>query len=182
MPNWCDNTIEIHGDRDKIKALWDAIQQHEEQGLLQALRPEPDYDAVKVEPAYPSNDGKPDPMPAWWNWRVAHWGTKWEVETDSLSYDEGKDGNATIHGFFESAWSPPLEALQFYAEENPDVLIRIMYFEAGMGFIGEWNSEGVDYYCNDVTEHLKIKLEDDPTLYELMDEFNVWQHYEWEEE
>lgn len=178
MPNWCDNTVTITGDKDKVKAIWNSIDSGT--GFLNALRPEPDYDAVEVEPAYPSNDGKPDPMPAWWNWRVVNWGTKWEVDTTGQFTFEIDNANedATLTGYFESAWSPPIEALQYYADQNPDVYVEIKYYEPLMCFIGKWDSDIAEEHYNDVTKHLKIKQKDNPSLYELMDEFNVWANYE----
>ena len=42
MPNWCNNSIEIVGPREKIRALWDqARKEGEEGGLLQAMHPMP---------------------------------------------------------------------------------------------------------------------------------------------
>lgn len=182
MPNWCDNTLTITGDRDKILKLWEAL--NNGAGFLATLRPEPDYEKVEVDPAFPSDEGKPDPMPAWWNWRVQNWGTKWEVDTEGQVHfecdDDGNDNRLFV--YFESAWSPPLEALQYYAEKNPDTHVDIKYYEAGMGFIGQWNSDGVDDYYDDVSKHLKIKPEDNPSLYELMDEFNVWADYDEDED
>ena len=183
MPNWCENTVTIAGDKDKVKILWDAI--NAGAGFLATLRPEPDYDAVKVEPAFPSKDGTPDPMPAWWNWRVNHWGTKWDVDndTDQFTFEiDNANEDATLTGNFESAWSPPIEALQYYADQNPDVFVEIKYYEPLMCFIGKWDSDGAEEHYNDVTEYLKIKPEDNPSLYELMDEFNVWANYDEENE
>lgn len=136
MPNWCNNSIEIVGPRDKIQALWDQAQKDEEQGggLLQGLRPMPKFET----------DGD-DTMPNWWNWRVENWGTKWEISNEGLEFEADQDGNydnggkgpyARITGWFDSAWSPPVNACMAYGEENPDVKITLDYNEPGMVFVG----------------------------------------------
>ena len=63
MPNWCNNSVQISGPRDKIQALWLAAQKPEDQGggLLQAMHPMPEF---KTE--------SDDVMPNWWNWRVSN--------------------------------------------------------------------------------------------------------------
>ena len=150
MPNWCSNSIEIVGPRDKIRALWEAAQQDEQAGggLLQAMHPMPKFET----------DGD-DTMPNWWNWRVENWGTKWEISTEGLEYEQDEDGNfenetgqpyARITGWFDSAWAPPTGACQAYGEANPDVRITLDYHEPGMCFVGrflvEEGSADDEYY------------------------------------
>lgn len=151
MPNWCNNSIEIVGPRDKIRALWEQARKDEEQGggLLRGMRPEPNYDEVEVLPTFPGIVGNNDPVKkesAWWDWRVQNWGTKWEVGCEGLEYEQDEDGNydnggkgpyARITGWFDSAWSPPVDACAFYAEQNPDVRITLDYNEPGMAFVGQ---------------------------------------------
>ena len=130
IPNWCSNTIDIVGPREKIRALWDAAQRTEESrgGLLQAMRPAPRLAEDE-----------------WYGWNIENWGTKWDVDTQGLEFEEDEDGNydngglgphARISGWFDSAWSPPVEACQAYGEANPDVTIILRYYEPGMCFVG----------------------------------------------
>jgi hypothetical protein len=44
---------------------------------------------------------------SWYDWSIAKWGTKWNVDCDS-DWSVG-DGNAAL--FYESAWSPPQAAI-----------------------------------------------------------------------
>lgn len=147
MPNWCSNSIEIVGPRDKIRELWAQATKDEGEGggLLRGLRPEPNYEEVDVEPAFPSIKGNNDPVDksqSWWDWRVTNWGTKWEISVEGLEFEEDKDGSvdgelyARITGWFDSAWSPPCNAFEFYANQNPDVRLTLDYYESGMGFVG----------------------------------------------
>lgn len=186
MPNWCNNGIMIIGPADQIRALWDQIQvvenpgaENERGGLLQTLCPEPDYSAITVDPAHPEVGGT---MPDWWNWRVAHWGTKWEVETNDLRFEDLAAGNAQIVGGFESAWSPPLEAFAAYSEANPDIEMELKYFEPGMGFVGVWDSFGGDAYWDQIGTLLDTTEEEDAVLFELLEYFDVASWYDSDEE
>ena len=116
MPNWCSNDITISGPESKIKALWESAQK---KGFLQSLNDIGEWD---------------------WHRAVDEWGTKWEVEIEHLEHKPGE-----ITGMFESAWSPPTQALVEWFEENPDCHINLKYFEPGMCFVGEWN-DGCDEY------------------------------------
>jgi len=139
MPNWCYNAIEITGSKDKVKAIWDRASGDNEGGLLDALVPMPSE-------LVPTLDGKAleepiDGYTHWYDWRLMRWGVKWDVEPDGLIYAEDGD-TATISGYLESAWSPPLEAFMAYSEANPDVHLEVLYHEEGMDFAGLWRSNG----------------------------------------
>jgi hypothetical protein len=165
MPNWNSNDITINGPKEKIRALW-AAAQAEGSGLLNAMKPMP---KELLE-----GDG-------WYDWAVANWGTKWDVNMEGLQLIEGVDG-CSIVGYADSAWSPPIEAFQAYAAANDDVYMEIKYFEPGIGFVGVWDSEGGDAYWDNVGDLLETTAEEDPVLYDLLDHFAVWGWYEEEEE
>ena len=170
MPNWCNNLIEIKGPADKIRALWARAQKGHEYvnaatgetevtlGLLEAMTPigEWDYDTA-----------------------IRHWGTKWDIEVIGLTIEEIDHEQARIYGSAESAWSPPIEAFQAYAKENKDVYLAIRYFEPGLSFIGTWNLLGRDDYWENVDGLIAQSAEnEDSTLMDLFEDFNVWDWYE----
>lgn len=165
MPNWCSNNITIQGPVDKIRALWDAAQPAEGKDglLLEAMAPigEWDYDTA-----------------------VNTWGTKWDISLEGLQFELLPDGRAMIHGWFESAWSPPTGAYEQFCENNDDVYICASYFEPGMGFIGIWDNEVIGDVCyDDVPALIESKAADeDIQLAELFDEFGVESWYDFEEE
>ena len=172
MPNWNSNAINITGPAHKIRALWESAQTADngEFGLLQALAPMP------ADLADTDADGV---MPNWYNWRLANWGTKWDIDSDGLEFLEHDNGHASITGWANSAWSPPIEAFRTYADANDDVYLELKYFEPGMSFIGLWDSDGGDDYWEDVGSKsiLNTTKEEDPVLYELLEEFDVWSRY-----
>ena len=167
MPNWNSNDITINGPKEKIRALW-AAAQAEGSGLLNAMKPMP---KELLE-----GDG-------WYDWAVTNWGTKWDVSSEGLQLILNEDGTATITGYADSAWSPPLEAFQAYANANEDVYLEIKYFEPGMSFIGVWDSEGGDAYWEDVGRLVQESAEEmDDVLAELFEHFNAWDWYDFEDE
>ena len=128
MPNWCENRVYIEASPAEIEAILTAVQSEGDKGLLSYLRPEPEYG--------PEIEGE---MPNWWNWRVANWGTKWEVSAEVFSHSVA-DGWMNIA--FDSAWSPPLEALYHWEESGEGRSFNIRFIEWGMAFCGEADSSG----------------------------------------
>jgi hypothetical protein len=144
MPNWCNNTITIRGDANKLKSIWDEAQK--QQGLLAAMVPQP-------EDMFHGNLGEAERaecvekgIPNWYDWNVSNWGTKWDVGLEGLEYTVLADGSAEISGWFDSAWSPPIDALNTFSEANEDLSVECFYLETGMCFVGCWDSDGGDDY------------------------------------
>jgi len=112
MPNWCANHIEIVGPEDKINKLYMDAQD----GFLETLAPLGEYE---------------------YNNAINNWGTKWEVDIDNLAVDLSlNNGKAVLSGYFESAWSPPIQAIQTFEYNNPDCDVELYYYEPAMDFCG----------------------------------------------
>ena len=160
MPNWCNCAITIQGPVDKIRALWDAANASKDSFLLEAMVPigEWDYDAA-----------------------VTAWGTKWDLNGEGLEFVDNGDGTAAIQGRADSAWSPPVEAFATYCGNNDDVTAQIDYFEPGVSFIGSWTANDGEQTWEDVGQLAKNGT-DDPVLDQLMEDFDVWSCYEFDEE
>jgi WhiB family redox-sensing transcriptional regulator len=89
MPNYCTNHVHIHGKRENIAVLWDAITDVNEVPNLMAVRPRPD-----------------DIGDDWYGWCIQNWGTKWPMEANTADKD---DDRIYLQG--DTAWSPPLALL-----------------------------------------------------------------------
>ena len=136
MPNWCNNSITIKGSTETIKQLWeDANQEGEDGGLLNAMVPMP----KELEGTTAPSDG-----PNWYDWCVSNWGTKWDVSLEGLEFTDNGDGTAEIDGYFDSAWSPPIDAYSTFCDDMDGVYLEAYYEEGGMCFVGYWDSEGAD--------------------------------------
>jgi hypothetical protein len=111
------------------------------------------------------------------------WGTKWDVDTEGLEFTDNGDGTAEISGYFDSAWSPPIEAYQQFCEDMDGVFLEAYYEEGGMCFVGYWSSEGGDDYY-EYSEFTSDNIRDNIPAY-LVDEYALDERlaeYEAEEE
>lgn len=157
MPNWCDNTLTITGDTTTLVELKSIIDS-DDTGLLEAIKPIGDW-------VYQT--------------AVDAWGCKWDVSSEGLEYTDNGDGTSTITGWFQSAWSPPIDAFQTLADDWDSCYIELKYFEPGMDFIGVWDSEGGDAYFDGVADmiHDGTFAEDD-VLKELIEDFGCEEWYD----
>lgn len=152
MPNWCENSLYIEAPEEDIAAVKAAIamQDHDDQGLLSHLRPEPEY---------PDTDDS-GVLPEWYSWRVDNWGTKWEVHAEITGETE-----TSLYLYFDSAWSPPIEALRHWMEQSEDRIVDLRYIEWGMMFCGIFNNDEDSSYsipttAADVTESIPAELDE----------------------
>jgi hypothetical protein len=151
MPNWCNNNIEITGPKHKLDKLLVGAKAGQ---LLNTLYPMP----KELEDTENSNDTeKMSKQPVvdghnnWYDWRVAKWSTKWDVDLyDDMIKVEGDGDNARLSIGFDSAWSPPIGACEEYLEHNKDCSIRLIYYEPGCDFMGIW--EDFDDRCYSCSE------------------------------
>ena len=151
MPNWCNNNIEIIGPKKKVDALIEGAKKGE---FINTLYPMPkeledtqstsDQEVMKKQPVVDGHNN-------WYDWRVANWSTKWDVDVYDGSIQEqeelfGKDdGDKKVAFGFDSAWSPPIGACEQYLIDNNDMSIRLTYYEPGCDFMGIW--EDFDDRC-----------------------------------
>jgi hypothetical protein len=130
MPNWCSNNFRIVGSTESLKPLWEQIDR--ENKFLEVIKPIGEWDYGNA---------------------VEAWGTKWDVNTDGMEFTDNGDGTAEISGFFDSAWSPPVDAFQTLSQDLDSCYLELCYFEPGMCFVGYWDSEGADdHYTIDPEE------------------------------
>jgi hypothetical protein len=185
MPNWCNNTITIQGPTETLKPLWDEAQRT---GLLNAIKPMPE---ALEDTTSPTPDDKVQPkvdgFDNWYDWRVANWGCKWDVDTEGLEYEDNGDGTASIAGWFDSPWGPPIEAYNTFCDDMANCSLEAFYEEGGMDFAGHYTSEGVDDYIEGISDFARevVKGNDSGSdLYDLLDEhFEITENRrEWIEE
>lgn len=105
MPNHDTNYVCIAGSPAEVRRFRkEACQRDAKSGLnmpnFDVLAPQPDY--VLDSTKHLSSD------PAWYAWRIRHWGTKWEPYEPIM--DEVKDLTddiSVMYMVFHTAWSPP---------------------------------------------------------------------------
>ena len=173
MPNWCNNNVEITGPAKTINAIWTAATA-EGSGLLNAMLPMP-------EELKDTTKGSNGDAVNWYDWAVTNWGTKWDVDTEGLEYTDNGDGTATISGYFDSAWAPPINCYNQFLEANSDCTVHGSYYECGMDFGGFYDN-GDDEYLENLRDEFEAG-DDASDLYKrLDDEYGLSEQYdEWDQ-
>ena len=159
MPNWCMNTVTISGTTEKLQAIIDAAKDDK---LLEHLVPIGEWEYGKA---------------------LEMWGTKWDVTNCDADWTGSPDKDE-IYLNFDTAWGPPTIAYGNYTDANDDMHIEASYYEPGMCFIGEYDSETgldesyeVDFTDDDWADSIPQNLIDD---WGLEDEYENWK--EWNDE
>lgn len=163
MPNWCENKLVVVG----LDSTGADIAAFEERYFVESELP----DGSKVK-ALSLN--KIIPMPeelllgeAWYQWRISHWGTKWDIDPATFHVIE-----PGVY-FFDTAWAPPIRALQaLFAQNHESYFMESTYLELGLFFCGglqshhlfsslEWSNEddsevikkiAIDVFSYDIAE------------------------------
>lgn len=151
MPDWCTNIVIFAGTEEQINALQSHVAAPDGSTAfsLAAIRPEPEdvaASAKEPEDVEGGPDVSPDALaafalPAWYQWRGGNWGCKWDVRADApdLYALPGllAAGRWTCTYRFDSAWAPPIEALDFLARVYLGN-ITLQYYEEGADIAGEY--------------------------------------------
>ncbi|MFZ9617803.1 MAG: hypothetical protein ACO29Y_05755 [Holophagaceae bacterium] len=146
MPNWCNNNLTLeHDDPQMIQRAYDALERGE---FLQEFIPCPkeltetvsghcgDGYAQELNQFKMELNLKYFGSKDWYDWNVSNWGTKWDVGEQGCS-DIRPDGRM-LHTYFDSAWSPPVNA--YVKLEELGFRVNAMYYEGGMAFAGAYGS------------------------------------------
>jgi hypothetical protein len=152
------NEVSIHGEEQEVAKFVDECFTKVDTGghcYQQVL----DFDRVLPEPDYnkPQNVDKDlttasvttallsqggignDWQPDWYTWRLANWGTKWNLvpakggDVDGYTIDIMKD---TVLLSFATAWSPPDGIYDAIGDKYPDLDVSWFYREDGMQMSG----------------------------------------------
>jgi len=67
----------------------------------------------------------------WYDWNLEHWGTKWDCNDSDVDYS-GSEATVT----FETAWSPPVDAMVVLSKRLKDCVVTLDYMEPGCDFAG----------------------------------------------
>mgnify|MGYP002737186235 CR=1 FL=1 len=186
MPNWCSNTTEVLGPEKDVRELLKLARQPQYQ--LEGEDPESNLEVY--EPAFSMNGvipmpshllgksttlGKDDGEFAkaiagdqtveysdWYHWRLAHWGTKWDLSADTtfVSPVIVQDDNASFEMSYDTAWSPVCDFWLQVSKKFPSLRIDVRYYEEGCNFIGQAIFEGGETLadeCGGITSEDYVK-------------------------
>ena len=153
MPNWCNNYLELtHDDPEMITRAQKAFADGR---LLDEFVPVPkdlhivagrvgdDTDPKQIElEAQEKANLEAHGYSTWYDYCVNEWGTKWDVGGDG---DQAQlDGPNHISMNFDSAWAPPIAAMEKFMDLG--FRVKLIYWESGMCFCGLFDENGDDYY------------------------------------
>jgi hypothetical protein len=186
MPNWVFNHLTVKGDSkdiDVVKAQlnspfskehtsWNPKTQTLDKSTTTYSNPVfAFWNIVRPTDLYTyaqQSDPNADPKVAWsgdnwYDWNIRNWGCKWDVGIADdnhfvdTSMDELKDGGVQYN--FDTAWSPPSEAIEKLSSQHPNLTFKLYYEEEqGWGAEVEYiNGEGkvileYDDRCHECSE------------------------------
>lgn len=134
MPNWCNNYIEIQGDKKTIQKLSRIIESSkipgdDNRGVFSAL--------IGTKPFVTAEDYDKG---EWYDANNSWFGTKWDISYDECNYTFDDE---SISFSCETAWSPPIPFLATLCKMY-GVSGVITYEEGGCDFAGKTtiNEEG----------------------------------------
>jgi hypothetical protein len=118
MPNWCDNKITISNSTPAFEDFLKDEGGFSFERMVKPNRPESDENGWGTVSA--QNEA---------------WGTKWDLDENDAKEvaDSLIENNAAS---FDTAWSPPIEAITALSNMFPDVNFSLTYHEPGVGFYG----------------------------------------------
>lgn len=123
MPNWCRCQLVLRGDEDDLNEFADRARAASE-GLgalsLGAFVPAPP--TIRDQPYDPAE----------YEWRIQHWGTKWDLDEQTNIIR----GTTFLSYGFWTANSPPVAWLQIVSKQFPNISFCLSYDEPNMGLVG----------------------------------------------
>lgn len=184
MPNWCSNKVTFtHNDHAQIKRLVETYNQDRlfaefhpcPQELLNTVAgshgdPGKQAELEKQEQANRESYGYAN----WYDWCVANWGTKWDVNTNGDTA-EVEDGELAVEVWFDTAWSPPIG---FYEHmESLGFKVDAFYHEPGVGFCGRYTAGDdecieIEGDADWVRSNVPIEIDDAFSISDLMEEWD----------
>lgn len=159
MPNWCTNDVTITSDNNEefqaflVKAGLDTEEKRahaqtygSNHNLFNRLVPMPenlrgttrDGSSPEAEFINAMAGNKDYDYTNWYDWSLANWGTKWDVDPTYVDLTDNK-----LSLSYDTAWSPANAVWEAVTVEFPSLLIQVNYLEEGIGFIGKtWYQGG----------------------------------------
>lgn len=154
MPNWCENKLDVSGNKidiqkfkeltlvkldgsDELHFTMEILRQTPTE-LLEQTSPvmwrgeENDVEGKLEFEKYINELQEKYGYTDWYNWRVDKWGTKWDVAESYILDNE--DEFFSIE--YNTAWGPNIEWVRYVAKQFPELTFTLSFEEPGMNFCG----------------------------------------------
>ena len=128
MPNHCENDLIVSGPKAEIERF-----------IAAAVDPEDGDNAIRLDnfvPLPPELLNYEDE----YNWRIEHWGTKWDCY--DFSYAKWSPKGRSWSTSFLTAWTPPDAAFIAIAKLFPKLTFNLRYYEGGCCYKGQLKVKG----------------------------------------
>lgn len=185
MPNWCSNEITItFDDTQELGAFVSKFSNREDtQKFFDLYVPTPKELLEVSHTGLNHNEfinaivgNKSIEYTDWYNWRLAYWGTKWDVDVVDLEVTDN-----TVRLSCDTAWSPATEFWVALSKQYLSATIEVQYLEEGMNFAG-WqtirNGELDDLYMNEIPIEMYVAagatLNDKGEIDWDTSDYNLW--------
>jgi hypothetical protein len=149
MPNWCENILKVEGPAKEIARFKKAAKGRGPYSTRKDPVRVLSLHALVPQPTKFKKEGSD-----WYNWRLANWGTKWDVDSRYISEDK-----ECLEYGFGSAWSPPVEWLAQVGPKFPKLSFRLWYAEGGCYFAGVCTVEN-DNVSNEEKDYVEAQIEE----------------------
>ncbi len=152
MPNWVSNSLIIEGSADTIKAIKEQLarpildkNRDYQTGEVRetVITPVMSFRNIifvpddKIDLYHETNGSKKDEATGemirtgdtewnWYNFNNREWGTKWDIHNEVVLTEDKPD---SLIYCFDTAWSPPCEAILRLTEQYPEAKITLDYEE-----------------------------------------------------
>lgn len=147
MPNWVYNNLILEGNKELIDEVVEQLAKPYTKGEVKYSNPiisfwnivKPSDEILDEYNGVCDSDGMKNTN-NWYNWNNANWGTKWDIgSADGEEYPEtsmNRADDTSVAYNFQTAWSPPVPAIEALSVKYPDLWINLSYQEE-QGWGGE---------------------------------------------
>lgn len=158
MPNYCSNTITLVGPKESLDLIKELSTANKED------RESWDWNYQAIVPMPEAEDNDEEDNEKWFKDVFYYWGQEWsggELDYDDNGTIQNEDNRVYYRFGADSAWSPPLQYLNFLSKRFPEILVDIVYDEPGMDFSGHYIVQNGKVLLDDQRESMMPDEDED---------------------
>lgn len=186
MPNWCNNTFELVGPKEKIREFESFLNANDGKDWFDFFAPCPqelkDVGSVSLTESNQQlieKYGYSD----WYSFGIGEWGCKWNCDAQDWTVNEYDENNLSINFWFDSPWGPPETLYQKISDGDLHVFAE--WHEPGMAFVGRFEggeTENYEYSDIESLDDIPESLIENWNLREMLEEQEEWDDDDEEDE
>lgn len=184
MPNWCNNTFELVGPKEKIREFEQFLEKNNGKEWFSFFAETPkeltETEAPNRNPSSAEELIEKYGASDWYTWNCNTYGCKWNCDAQDWTVNEYDEENLSINFWFDSPWGPP-DALYERIENGEygdDLHVFAEWHEEGMAFVGRFQyglNENYEYDDLDSLDNIPDELVDNWNLREMLEDRAEWE-------